>query len=350
MSLAVRPHGGFSPVKILILKPSSLGDVVHALPVLRLLKLQHPHAEVFWWLNSDLQPLLAGDPDLQGIFPFHRHFWKTTGGWCDWLRKIRRMRAHRFDWVIDLQGLARSAIHAWLANGAFTIGLDSGREGAAALYDVAVPRPAPDAHAVDWYLAVLPRLGVSTSREFTWLPPRPGVANPTTAFPAARWVTLVPGARWSNKRWPAEAFASVVRQLTQQFPAVRFAIIGGPGDRPAGDIIHAANPDACVNLTGKTSLPEMVEWVRHSELCITNDTGPMHLAAALRRPTVALFGPTNPARTGPYQQLENVLRVPLPCSPCLKSTCSHHPALECLHAITPQAVIARAAAVLRRDK
>jgi ADP-heptose:LPS heptosyltransferase len=93
---------------------------------------------------------------------------------------------------------------------------------------------------------------------------------------------------------------------------------------------HAQSPERCLNLCGETSLPEMVEWIRLCDLMITNDTGPMHAAAALGKPLVALFGPTEPRRTGPYGQLENVLRIELPCSPCLKSFCTWKNPMECL--------------------
>jgi ADP-heptose:LPS heptosyltransferase len=101
----------------------------------------------------------------------------------------------------------------------------------------------------------------------------------------------------------------------------------------------------CLDLTGKLSLLEMVEWLRLSELLVTNDTGPMHVAAALGKPVVALFGPTTPRRTGPYRQLEHVLQARLPCVPCLKPRCAYAKPLECLRALPPsaavQAVIAR---------
>ena len=327
-------------MKVLLLKPSSLGDVVHALPVLRLLKLHLPHAQVYWWINAELVPLLEHDPDLAGLFPFQRRGWASLPRWHARLEQIQEMRSHRFDWVIDLQGLARSAIHAWLARGDLTIGLDSGREGAVALYDLAVPRPAPDSHAVDWYLAAAAQLGIPTNRPFDWLPAPANPTPPPNWQSGHRWITLVPGARWLNKRWPAESFAKVVKQLSRQHSDLRFAIIGSSSDHALGATIQAANPGTSINLAGATSLPEMIEWLRRSELCITNDTGPMHLAAALRRPVVALFGPTNPARTGPYQQLHRVLRVPLPCAPCLKASCSRPIHMECLHALTPETVVA----------
>ena len=152
---------------------------------------------------------------------------------------------------------------------------------------------------------------------------------------AREWIALQPGARWANKRWPAENFAELVRLLAKDFPDRRFAILGGVEDQPLGEIISRAAPARCLNLCGQTSLPEMVEWLRLCELMVTNDSGPMHAAAALGKPLVALFGPTEPRRTGPYGHLENVLRLDLPCSPCLKSHCVYEKPNECLKAISP---------------
>ena len=348
-------------MKILLLKPSSLGDVIQALPVLRLLKCQLPAAEIFWWIDSALAPLLEGDPDLAGVVRFERRRWAAPRHWPEMLRSIRWMRAQHFDWVIDLQCLARSGAFAWLANGKFLIGLDEVREGARGFYDVAVRRPSFHTHAADWYLAVLPRLGVPVHKNFQWLPERPEVAaevkrkwltEPSVGVQASacpdgtRWIALQPGARWANKRWPAEYFADLIRLLATDFPDRRFAILGGAEDRPLGEIISRAAPDRCLNLCGETSLPEMVEWLRRCELLVTNDTGPMHAAAALKKPLVALFGPTEPRRTGPYGHLENVLRLDLPCSPCLKSHCTYEKPDECLKAISPAMVFERVQKIL----
>jgi lipopolysaccharide heptosyltransferase II len=328
-------------LKILILKPSSLGDVVQALPVLRLLKGHLPRSEIYWWIDSRLAPLLEGDPDLAGVVRFERQRWARPMHWPEMLRSIRWLRAQRFDLVIDLQCLARSGAFAWLANGKFLIGLDEIREGARGFYDLAVPRRNFHTHAVDWYLAVLPHLGVPVHQNFSWLPERPEIAAAVQRkwpTPGARWITLQPGARWQTKRWPTEHFVELVRLLSKKFPDVRFAILGENNDQPLGKLIAGACPERSLNLCGQTSLPEMVEWLRLSELMITNDTGPMHVAAALRKPVLALFGPTEPRRTGPYGQLQNVLRIDLPCSPCFKSNCTYEKPNECLKAISPVTV------------
>jgi lipopolysaccharide heptosyltransferase I len=331
-------------LKILILKPSSLGDVIQALPVLRLIKCHLPTSEIFWWIDSSLAPLIENDPDLAGIIRFERKRWASPRHWPEMLRSIRWMRAQNFDWVIDLQCLARSGAFAWLANGKFLIGLDEVREGARGFYDVAVRRASFHTHAVDWYLAVLPSLDVPVHNNFQWLPERPEIATAVKSkwqTAGARWIAIQPGARWPNKRWPVQNFAGLVRLLARSFSDARFAILGNDDDKPLGEVISRAGPARCLNLCGRISLPEMVEWLRMSELMITNDTGPMHVAAALGKPLVALFGPTEPHRTGPYGQLGNVLQINLPCSPCLKSYCRYEKPNECLNAISPTMVFER---------
>jgi lipopolysaccharide heptosyltransferase I len=342
-------------LKILILKPSSLGDVVHALPVLRLLKLHLPDSEIFWWLESSLVPLLADDPDLAGIFSFHRQDWSSPLNWPHLATSVRAMRHEHFDWAIDLQGLARSGLFSWLANAGVSIGLDNdregAREGARLYYDVLTPRSPPRTHAVDRYLAVLPQLRVPVHQNFQWLPERPLIASIVREKwrPGdSRWIALLPGARWDDKRWPVENFVELVKLLTPLAPDFKFAILGGNSDRALGRQIAAAHPTRCLDLTGQTSLPEMIEWLRASELVITNDTGPMHIAAALRKPIIALFGPTEPDSTGPYGQRQNVLQTrSLPCVPCQKSTCSYREPLACLYAVTPEMVCEKALSRLR---
>ena len=329
------------PVKILILKPSSLGDVIQALPVLRLLKRHLAHSPIYWWIESKLAPLIEGDPDLSGVVRFERRGWTRAQNWLQLGQSLRWCRQQDFDWVIDLQCLARSGAFAWLANGRLTVGLDESREGARGFYDLIARRNSFHTHAVDWYLSVLPLLGVPVHWDFKWLPPRVEVqADLRRQWPVDDhgWILLQPGARWANKRWPEASFAQLLQRLAAHYPEHRFAVLGGPEDRPLGDVIAQAAPGRCLDLTGRLTLPEMVEWVRLSDLMITNDTGPMHVAAAAGTPVVALFGPTEPCRTGPFRQLENVVQLDLPCVPCLRSRCAYTKPLECLRALPWEAV------------
>jgi heptosyltransferase I len=328
-------------LKILILKPSSLGDVIQALPVLRLLKRHRPEAEIYWWIASELESLVKDDPDLAGTYPFQRKRWIARRNWESVAEMFRDWRSKEFDLVIDLQSLARSGLFAWLANGKLTIGLDDAREGARGFYDIAVPRPARRAHAVDWYLAVLERLGIPIHWSFEWLPRHARIADEVStrwSFNDARWIAVCPGARWMNKRWPIEHFSDLTKRIVAENATARFAILGGADDRELAAAIVQAAPDRCLDLTGKTSLPEMIEVVRHCESMITNDTGPMHVAAAMGKPIFALFGPTSAHFTGPYGQINQVLRVPLPCAPCLKGECANAINMECLKLVTPEMV------------
>lgn len=331
-------------MKILILKPSSLGDVVQALPVLRLLKLHWPESEVFWWIESRLASLLEADPDLAGIVQFDRRRWTLPANWLEVWRSVRWMRNQSFDLVIDLQCLLRSGFFAWLANGKFLVGLDDPREGARGFYDISVRRDSFYTHAADWYLGVLKALNVPIHWNFQWLPERAAVSEAIKRkwnIDSARWIVIQPGARWLNKRWPVENYAELIRLLARAQPEYRFAIMGSAEDKEAGAALAQAAPQTCVDLTGKVSLLEMIEWIRLSELMVSNDTGPMHVAAALGKPVVAIFGPTEPRRTGPYRQLQNVIRIDLPCAPCLKSYCTWSQPMECLKAITPEVVFER---------
>ncbi len=255
------------------------------------------------------------------------------------------MRAQHFDWVIDLQGLARSGAIAWMAKGGFSIGVNTGRECGRGFYNCTVDRPSPSSHAVDWYLAVLRALDVPVHLDYDWLPQRASqAASFAQKWPqdGSRWIAIAPGARWDNKRWPVEHFAKAIQRLLAYDMRLRIVILGSRDDVVRGAALAGMDTTRCLDLTGQTTLPEMIEWVRRSDLLISNDTGTIHVAAALQKPVVALFGPTDPAQTGPYGQQHQVLRTVLPCAPCMKGRCSYELPVECLRAITPERVATEA--------
>jgi lipopolysaccharide heptosyltransferase II len=315
-----------------------------------LLKRGRPESEVYWWLNDSLAPLFEGDSDLAGLFLFSRRGWGAPSRWKEIIRQVRQMRRLAFDWVIDLQGLARSGWIAWLANGKLTVGVDDAREGARGFYDRVVSRADYHTHAVDWYLAVLKVLGLPADGEFVWLPERSEVGETVREKwgSGGRWVGLQPGARWRNKRWPVESYARLVQLLHRDRPWLKFAVLGSEDDRELGQALVAAAPGSVVDLTGRTSLPEMVEWVRRFEVLVTNDTGPMHVAAAVKTPVVALFGPTEPSRTGPYGQMGGVMRrADLECVPCMSDRCHYKVPFDCLGGIAAEKVAERVLVKLR---
>ena len=327
-------------MKVLILKPSSLGDIIHAIPVLRLIKIQRPEWRVHWWIAKHFAPLLEMDSDINTLHYFERNACNSFKGVARGMECIERMRAEQFDLVIDLQGLARSALHGWAVRGEYTIGLDQCREGAALFYDVSVRRPTSHTHAVDWGLQVLPEIGLSARGSFEWLPERPWIAKGLCDLGYQsdyRWIGLCPGARWKSKRWPVELFEELIRMF--KFSDVRFAVFGGKEDIVIGRRLAAS--ERVVDLTGRTSLPEMIEWMRVCSTVVTNDTGPMHIAAALDIPVVALFGPTDPLKTGPYRAKGKVFRqVYEQCDQCIAGRSYRAKGHDCMKSINPTEVAA----------
>jgi heptosyltransferase-1 len=344
------------------------------MPVLRVLRRRLPDAQIYWWIEASLASLFEGDPDLTGLFIFRRKGWRAFAWWREVWRTVRAVRHHHFDFVLDLQGLSRSAFFSWLANGKTTVGLDNeregNREGAQIFYDLLAPRSSPGTPPAVRYLGALQPLSIPFTWDFEWLPQRALAAATVRAqmalplaglretaagkdlkFPGnaegPRWVMLLPGARWPNKRWPVEFFAQTINRLAATLPDIRFAVLGVAGDTSLADLICRQNPERCLNLTGKTSLSEMIEWLRRADLVISNDTGPLHVAAALKRPILAIYGPSDPFYTGPHEQMSGVLQAKgLPCVPCMKQTCAYHEPLACMRAITPDQVCARALSAL----
>ena len=327
-------------MKVLILKPSSLGDIIHAIPVLRLIKIQRPDWEVHWWIAKHFAPVLEMDSDISALHYFDRQAWGSFRGIRLSLNRIRRMQRERFDVVIDLQGLARSALHGWALQGGYMLGLDQKREGASLFYDEAIERPNQKTHAVDWCRSMLPKLGLQSEGSFEWLPERTWISKKLSEMgfdPGRRWIALCPGARWRSKQWSLESFTTLVNKFNSK--NIRFAVIGGMEDRVMGK--HLGELDRVIDLTGRTTLCEMVEWLRVCSVVVTNDTGPMHVAAALNTPVVALFGPTDPRLTGPYGVKAKIFHHrELPCVPCFRRSCTHSHDRECLMSITPDEVVA----------
>jgi len=326
--------------RLLIVKPSSLGDIVHALPVLSALRRRFPSARLSWLVKREWADVLEGHPDLDEVLAVDL---SATG----WPAAVRAVRAGRFDLVVDLQGLLRSAVLGWVSGSPARVGLANGREGSPWFYTHRVPVPDASMHAVDRYLLVARFLGADPEQPgpSAFLLPRDAAAEVRVeALLAAAGIqdgtvlaALNPSARWTTKRWPAESFAAVGDWLQRQ--GARVVMVGGREERPAGEAVIRSMRTVPLDLGGRTSIKELIALLRRLRMFITNDSGPMHLAAALGTPVVALFGPTDPARTGPYGAGHTVLRSGVPCSPCFSRRCANAVAMECLTAIHPQQVI-----------
>ena len=323
--------------RILIVKLSSFRDVLHALPTLEALRDLYPQGSLTWLVEAAYAPLLAGHPALDEVWRAPRLrpgqiFSGANPALITGL--VRHLRAHRFDVVIDLQGLLKSALWVALARSVRKVGYDRTREGSYRVLSERVDPFDPETHAVRRYLNLAHYLGAEVN------PPRfrlglDAAANVSHLLPRDETrglAVLHPGARWPSKLWPAASWAQLGDWLSREH-GLQVAITGSAADKTVTAAILRSMQEPVIDLAGRTSLPELAVVLRRARLAVTTDTGAMHLAAALRTPVAALFGPTAPWRTGPFGEGHQVVRLGLECSPCFKRRCR---APRCLTDLTPE--------------
>ncbi|MBP7276278.1 MAG: glycosyltransferase family 9 protein [Kiritimatiellae bacterium] len=326
--------------RLLVVKLSSLGDLFHALPTVRALK-RASGATVDWLVQPAYVPLVDCFTDVDRVLSFPRQRIALF-----LVRFLQELRRERYDLVVDAQGLLKSAIPARLtrrSRRAPVLGPSFHREGSRMFYSaVAGPRNKAR-HAVDENLDVIRWLG--------W--PMPETLEFPVRFPSVPRigpgpvVGLVPASRWPTKNWPPEYFADLARRLMNT--GAQILLMGGRAERPVCDEIERSlGPGGgVVNCAGETSLPELGGRMATCDLVVTVDSGPMHIAAALGRPVLALFGPTDPTRTGPYGRLSKTLWVDgLSCRPCFSRTCARND-VACMCQLYPSRVAEVALNMLR---
>jgi len=340
--------------RILLVKPSALGDVVHALPVVATLKRRYPEIPLDWLVEEEAAPLVDGHPLVATL---------VVSGRRRWLRQLRRpadvpatlgeirslvkeLRRHRYDVVLDLQGLLKSALYVVAAGAPVRVGLADAREGARWVLTHRVPVPPQPVHAVERYLALAAAVDAREAvRDFT-IPLAPDdleAARQLLADLPRPRVVVHPAARWGTKLWEVERWRAVAASLADEGAGV--VVTGGPADAAMADAIGSGLRPATRSLAGRTSLKALAAVLRTADLMITVDSGPMHIAAALGTPVLALFGPTDPARTGPLGR-SRVLRRPLPCSPCLQRRCRIAETRRCMRDLDVAEVLAAARELL----
>lgn len=338
--------------RILVVKPSSLGDILHTFPAVELLRRKYPTAKLDWLVHPAFADVLKFSPfpvDRAILFE-RRKLGRLATMPGEFIRLTGAIRRRRYDLVIDFQGLFRSALFGGLARGARQIGFAAPRESTARwFYRHRLPVDM-NIHAVERNVALVNRLLGSDDPvpELTlplhlFHPPLP----PDTA--GRPLVGMVPGARWPSKQFPEQLFADVFTRLGKLIPDCRGVIIGSGADADgAAKIIAAAGNDPRLfSLAGKTGVGEMIETIARCGLLISNDSGPMHVAAALGVPVLAFFGSTDPALTGPYGTRNRIFRRPdLACLSCLKRICPEGGPPRC-HDLNAGEIAEAAAAMLK---
>jgi len=309
-------------MRILILKPSSLGDIIHALPTVNLIRRRYPTAHIAWLINTGFASLLKKCPVIDEIIPFDRQRYGSVTGLPAFADFLATLQGRQFDIVVDLQGLFRTGLISWATLASRRIGLSDSREAACVFHNEIVP--VPRCHAVDRYLLAAQHLGCDPGPiEFPL-----GLEGRAPSRPL---IAINASARWKTKLWGDDKFAALIRQL----PRERVVLTGSAAEFDQLDKIA----QGCRNVAGKTDLLELADLYRQCAVVITNDSGPMHLAAAVGTPVIAIFGPTDPALTGPYGQNHTVLRAGITCSPCFKDYCTNTVQMECMQKVTVEQML-----------
>lgn len=339
---------GDPPRSILLVKLSAIGDVVHTLPLLEVLRNNFPEARIDWLVEEEAAPMIQGHADVDRVIVSSRKSWqkrvRSSGEWGDVVAEVTRflrdLRSQKYDLVIDLHGLFKSGLLTGLARGRRKIGFTGGKEGSLLFL---TDRPYPfdyNRHALERYLQAAEYLGCSITPWKGGIPLHPQDMAGIDRLLADRFrpgdtlIAINPMARWDTKLWEEERFIRLAQRLQQELDC-RIIFTGSPSDHAVTErIIRALNP-APLNLAGRTTLKELAYLYTRCRLVITTDTGPMHIAAAMGVPVIALFGPTAPWRTGPYGKGHKVIQKELACSPCFRRTCSH---VTCMKRITVEEV------------
>ena len=299
-----------------MIKPSSFGDIVHLFPALALMRKNFPDAELDFVVNPEFAQLLDFSP-----FPVSRKIIferRKLGGWhllTELLKLRREIRREKYDVTIDFQGLFRSGCISWLSRSMQRAGFSGARErGAEIFYNRRIKCTA--AHAVERYAALAKELFQIKDEIFQPdLPINRAAAASLPELPR-RYIVLLPGTRWESKRFPAQFFGDICRQIKAVIPEMEFIAAGSAAERE-----HAGTIPDVLNFAGKTSLAELFELLRGAEAVIGNDSGPLHAAAALKRQVFGFYGATDPVLTGPWGKNCRSFFADCECAGCLKRQC-----------------------------
>lgn len=326
---------------ILIVKLSAIGDVVHALPVASALKNCYPKARITWVVEKPAYDLLTNNPYIDEIIVFDKLKFKSFLGFMHHSPGfIRRLREAKFDLSLDLQGLFKSGMISFLSGANSRLVYENAREGSHLLSKRVVGEYS-QGHVVDRYLDVVRSLGCKIHKPVfdVVVPPDQGELTRRIVAKAGldierSYVVLALGANWPNKIWPFEHFAKLSDRLYNA--NIIPVMIGGSGDRILADHISSMTQIPPIDLTGKTTLKQLAYVIQKASAFVGGDTGPMHLSVAMGTPTVALMGPTDTIRNGPYGKGHAAVVTPRDCAGCWQRSCPKK--LDCLQAVTVEQI------------
>lgn len=326
--------------RICVVKPSSLGDIVQSLPILPALRNRFPYAQISWISNRVYAPLLEPISLLDQVIRFDRS--QFGGNWWtglqSWRQFSRELADQRFDLVLDLQGLLRTGLMCWASGASTRVGLRSSREGACLFHNLILDDGPLETNAIDRYWTIVKALGMGnfprsyplelSAEERAWATAKlSALPRPLLAINA--------GARWVTKRWPADRFADAANSALADVRG-SVVLLGAPGEEAIANEVNSQLKRPALNLCGKTKLRQLAAVLESCDALLTNDTGPMHLAAAVDCPTVSIFTCTSPQRAAPVGEQHKVVQTCVACKASYLKTCSR---MDCMRDLTTERVL-----------
>jgi lipopolysaccharide heptosyltransferase I len=351
------------PESILIVRLSAIGDVAHVLPALRCLRQRFPYSRITWLVEDRTEELLRDHPYLDQIIVFPRKKWrqallnplKVLSTLPEIISFFLKMRRGRFEVAIDFQGNLKSGVMTFLSGAPLRIGFAQGhsREGNYLFMNRRITPPEGRVHKIEKDLSLLSALGI---KEPTYEPTSPSVSAQDRDYisqflslrgkGAGPLVVIHPGTSdfGAFKRWPSQSYARLGDMLVRELGA-QVVISWGPSELPIAEDILGGMKEGGFLAPRTLTLGQLTSLIGHSDLFISGDTGPMHIASLLGVPQVAIFGPKDPAIYGPYSENSVAVRKDLECSPCTKRSCDH---VTCITSISPEEVFVAAKKLLTR--
>jgi 3-deoxy-D-manno-octulosonic-acid transferase/heptosyltransferase-1 len=339
-------------MNILIVKMSAVGDVIHTLPALNAIRKHYPDAHIAWLVEEASSDLVAGHEALDRVLISGRKRWikgllgsGNLGDLKEACQFIGQLRDTGYDVILDFQGLLKSGVLIGLSKGKRKIGFGKGMEHMEHSYmflNERVPAVSMEHHALLRGMMLLEALGIPSDEIVFDLPVQDQHRDDARGLLARHGVTkdkrlvaIHPIAKWDTKLWDNEKFSALADRLIAEFGA-NVVFTGSLTDHDAIEEIISAMKGKAVNLAGETTLLTLAALYEEADFVVSPDTGPMHLAAAVGTPVVALFGPTAPWRTGPFGSGHQIIRTELECSPCFKRKCETK---ECMERISVEDVL-----------
>jgi heptosyltransferase I len=315
---------------ILVVRLSSMGDLIHTLPALAALRRRFPDARIDWLVEARHREVLRDNPDVNALIEVDTLGWRrrllAPRTWREIRATIVKVRERRYDFVLDLQGTLKSAVSAYLARSDRRIGFsaDHLKERAAALlYTERVAANGGRPHVIDRHLGLLRALDIATEARSFPIPQseaaEAAAGSELERLGISEFAVLNPGASWETKRWSPEKFGRLAVEIEKAWDLPSLVVFG-PGEEEMARVVVETSKGAA-RLAPRTSVVELLPYIRRARLFVSGDTGPLHLASALGVPAVAIFGPTDPARNGPFGEGDVTVWKKVACSPCYKTRC-----------------------------